>query len=296
MSCGRSATQRPIVGDAPARFRGTVVVVAVAFAALSCKSTSDPVRAEAGATNAALRPLDNGPADSAAVAPWIDCVGVLHVAKLRGLRVANAQRYGEDSATLRTTSRLADLLPSDLRAFCDWESCIRANGYGHACGVNDGGWESCHVCGSAVDCNGQPMSQDDCVAHATDPDRAQCHVGLLQECLLQQALRGPADKRATQSCSLSQQACVGALPGDLSDQALAAQRETDQVTIEEAKEEEAIVRIAQPDATVPWPPAVCAWDGGLPPGEDASWADDFLCHDGGAPDSAQNSPDAPIGD
>jgi hypothetical protein len=271
-----------------------IVLGAVSLAALSCKTRSEGTRAldEAGASRGvAVRPLETGAiADAAPVAPWIDCVGVLHVVRLRGLRVANAQRFGEDAATLRTTSRLADLSPSDLRTYCDWEACIRANGYGHVCGVNDGGWESCHACGSPAECNGSPMSQDDCVARATDPGRAQCHVGLLQECLLQQALRGPADKRVTRSCKLSQQACAGALPGDLSNEALGAQRETEQVTIEEAKEEAAIVLIAHPDAAAgPWPPPICVWDGGLPPGEDASWADDFLCHDGGPSDAASDS-------
>ena len=89
-------------------------------------------------------------------------------------------------------ARLGDLSPTDLAAFCDWEACIRANGYAHACSINDAGWEACHVCDDPSSCSGNFMSEGDCAAHATDADRGACHVGLLEECLLQQAMRGPA--------------------------------------------------------------------------------------------------------
>lgn len=238
---------------------GSVIVALVVACEMLPQADVHPI--EAGN----VRPLDNVPSGDTADAS-IDCVGVLHVVELRGVRVANARRFGRDSSTLRTSARLADLAAPDLRSFCDWEACIRSNGYGHACSVNDGGWESCHVCSSASDCSGQPMSQDHCVARAADPTRMQCHVGLLQECLLQQALRGPGDPRVTRSCRLSHQACAGNLPGDLTAEALAAQHETDQVTIQEFKEEIAVDARREPNSSYVqyWQEQLALWEGGLP--------------------------------
>jgi hypothetical protein len=126
------------------------------------------------------------------------------------------------------------------------------------------------------------MSQDECVAEASGPSRAQCHVGLLQECLLQRAIRGPSDPRTTQSCHLSEAACAGQLPGDVTTQAEAARHETDQVTIEEGNEELALAAQLEPDSSVVayWTGQLATWDGGLPPGDV-----DVLASDGGALDA-----------
>jgi hypothetical protein len=242
---------------------GVVGCGAASSIALACNilSSSDLASLDREGT---LHTLDNGSIADAGADSWIDCVGILHVIELRGVQVANAQRFGEDAAALRTTARLADLSPSDLRAFCDWEACIRTNGYAHACALNDAGWESCHVCSGPADCDGRPMNEGECVAHATDPGRAECHVGLLQECLLQQALRGPGYSCATRTCRLSEQACAGQPSGDPSAQALAAQRETDQVTIEEFKDEIALEAKIDPDSgyVTYWERQLSLWDGG----------------------------------
>lgn len=224
-----------------------------------------------------MRLLDTPlPVAQTAGANWVDCVRVLQVRNLRGYRVANALRFGQSSAGLRTTARLADLAPADLEAFCDWESCMRTDGYGHVCGPNDAGWERCRVCDGGTDCEGLPLSQGDCVVQATSPGRASCHVGLLQECLLQRAIRGPADPRVTQSCALSAQACAGQLPGDVSAQAIAAQRETDQVTVEECDREVARAAVLAPGtASVSyWQTHPSSWDGGLPPDDAGALPDD----------------------
>jgi hypothetical protein len=188
----------------------------------------------------------------AALAAWIDCVAALHVTQNRGLEFANVHRFGKDTPALRTTARIADLSPSDLHDFCDWEACVNVNGYDHTCWQSDAGWERCRVCTGAGDCDGHYLSQDDCVAHAGDVGRTQCHVGLLEECAIQRGLRGPADTRVTRTCALSAQACSGALPGDLSAQALAAQRETDQVTLELFDQTLASDERFAPDADFSW--------------------------------------------
>ena len=198
---------------------------------------------------------------------WVNCVGTLHVAGWRGHDVANAWRYGEANPPLRTSARVADLSPADLATFCDWEACVQANGYNHTCWVDDAGWERCRMCDGSADCGERFTSQAGCIARATQAGRATCHVGLLQECALQRALRGPADTRVTQTCWLSQQACAGALPGDLSAQALSAQHETDQVTVEERDNELRAYQTLWPDSGVwdAWQaerPTV--WDGGAP--------------------------------
>jgi hypothetical protein len=97
-------------------------------------------------------------------------------------------------------------------------------------------------------------------------------VGLLEECILQQAIRGPNDPRVTQSCELSSEACAGQLPGDLTAQALAAQNETSQVTIEECRKELDAAAEVAPDADLSyWEQQLSMWDGGLPSDEaDAS--------------------------
>jgi hypothetical protein len=194
-------------------------------------------------------------------------VAVIHVATWRGHAIANAQRFGESTPSIRTSARIADLSPADLGAFCDWEACVSENGYGHTCWVNDAGWERCRVCQDEPDCNGNPISRDSCIAHAGDPGRATCHVGLLQECALQRSLRGLADTRTTHTCALSAQACAGAAPGDLSEAALAAQHETDQVTVEEYGLEVAVQQRLLPDSGIEqwWQMTLATqWDGGLP--------------------------------
>jgi hypothetical protein len=187
---------------------------------------------------------------------------------------------------------VADLAPADLRAFCDWEACLRTNGYGHACYVNDAGWEQCRVCDGSADCSGFPTSQDDCVAHS--PGLSTCHVALLEECLLQRAIRMPNDPRVTTTCSLSAQACAGEVPGDLSSQVAAARHETDQVAVEQAEREFAMGLAA--DAEAPgvgafWEQQFCMWDGGVPDdldgGADGWSVDVFWCAaDGGSADDA----------
>ena len=209
-----------------------------------------------------------GPPAAEAQKP-LDCVGVLHVRRARGYEVANVQRFGESAPALRTGSRLADLPLGVLRSFCDWEACIRTNGYGHTCWLGDAGWELCRVCDGSADCDERPYSQDDCVTRASTANRSQCHVGLLEECLIQQALRGPADPRVTQACQLSAEACAGQLPGDLTAQAIAAQHETDQVTVQRCSEELDQAARLQPDSSLvaEWRQTLATWDGGLPQGD-----------------------------
>lgn len=203
---------------------------------------------------------------------WVDCVGALHVVELRGVGVSNAARVGaHDGASLS----IGELPANELRAFCDWEACIRANGYGHICALNDAGWESCRVCKSADDCDGAPMSQDECVAHAADVGRATCQVDLLEECLLQHAIRGPADRRPTQACERSARACAGNREGDRLTQASEARIETGQIAVEAFAADIAIelarnptsAELARAQATLD------AWDGGRPPYDDAAATD-----------------------
>ena len=162
---------------------GTWTAVA---AFVSCRQSSaraeHPDRGSPPATptgRAGVAPLSGsaGLQADADAGAFLDCVGVLQVQRVRGTLVANARRFGEANAAWRTASRLSDLAGHELRDFCDWEACIRTNGYRHACYLNDAGWERCRVCDAGGDCDGLPMSQDDCVAHATDVGRATCHVG-----------------------------------------------------------------------------------------------------------------------
>jgi hypothetical protein len=220
-----------------------------------------------------------------------DCVAVLQVNTIRGYRVANVARFGEGEPTLRTASRIGELATDDLRAFCDWEACIRAYGYDHTCWLDDGGVERCKVCDGSADCNGRPLNQDDCVAQASDPTRVQCHVGLLQECLIQQALRGPGDPCVTQACALSDEACAGQLPGDLSSQALAAQGETAQVSVGECMKEAMLSAQLAPDgaaADFSYATTILSeWDGGLAAcDDDAPWLAALL--DAGASDAGED--------
>lgn len=233
------------------------------------------------AANARPRPLRyptrpprkrwTNPTGSGNASSWIDCVGVLNQVTTRGYKFANVLRFGESNPTLRTSSRISDLAPTDLRAFCDWEACTQTSGYSHLCWVDDAGVERCRVCDGGADCAGNPMSEDDCVAHATDTGRATCHVGLLQECLIQRALRGPADPRVTISCALAMQSCAGVIPGDLSAQALAAQNETNQVTIEVMWRFLNILAQTEPDAEAytisHYGQVLASWEGGLPDGD-----------------------------
>jgi hypothetical protein len=209
-----------------------------------------------------------GPAsgDAGAGMP-LDCVDVIHVVANRGLALANAFRFSEVRPTLLTDYRLGDLADADLRAFCDWQACVTVNGYAHACAVNDAGWEICRVCDGAADCVDQAASQQDCVGRARAADRTACHAGLLQECLLQRAMRGPSDTRETQTCFESDLACAGQLPGDRSAEALAARHETDQVAVEVALHEMDIASSLLGDAAALAPDRaglLARWDGGWP--------------------------------
>ncbi len=179
---------------------------------------------------------------------WVDCVNVLHVVSLRGVAAANAYRFGEDASSVRTTARIADLDPTTLRAFCDWEACIQANGYAHVCTVQDGGWESCRVCDSSADCQGGALSGDDCVAHASDLGRAQCHVGLREECLLQRAILELPDVDASYACRASELTCAGMLPGDLTTPELDARQETIQAMYQELYGE--VIAADGPDSAI----------------------------------------------
>jgi hypothetical protein len=176
---------------------------------LACRSQAVPSASASFTERSGVHVLNGESSGPGAPNGWIDCVDVLRVTKMRGIQLANVRRFGEDNPSLRVASRLGDLATNDLRAFCDWEACIATNGYAHTCWVNDAGSERCRVCDGSGDCEGRRLNQDDCVAHATDTGRAQCHVGLLEECLIQQALRGPADGCQTDSCALSDQACAG---------------------------------------------------------------------------------------
>jgi len=209
----------------------------------------------------------------------LDCVGVLLVPQLRGSYFANVRRYGKESVALRESARLADLSDADLRALCDWEACVKTNGYNHACALTDAGVERCRVCEDGGDCGGFPRSREDCVAHARDPGRGTCHVGLLQECLIQRGVRGFGDRRVTRTCWASREACRGRLPESLVEEARAAQRETDQVTVAALVREVDLAAELQPDAAGPdgviaqWRDRFSEWQGGLP--TEVSDAGDF---------------------
>jgi hypothetical protein len=251
-----------------ARWKLGASVVVATLAAAGCRSA--PSTSAAADASSRWATADEPFEAASGGGAWIDCVDVLHVTPIRGHAVANVLRLGEPSSTLRTTARIADLAPNDLQSFCDWQACIRTDGYGHTCSLNDAGWERCRACAGAADCNGDPMSRGDCVALATDATRATCNVGLLQECLIQRSIRGPADMRVTQSCEQSAQACAGQLPGDLTAQALSAQHETDQVAVEEAEAEVALAAELYPDSgyvaaqVASWQQKFATWDGGLP--------------------------------
>jgi hypothetical protein len=102
----------------------------------------------------------------------------------------------------------------------------------------------------------------------------------------------PTDPRVTTTCALSEQACAGQLPGDLSAQAVAARHETDQVAVEQAEREFAVGLMD--DAEAPgvgssWQQQFCMWDGGIPDdldgGVDGWGVDVFWCAaDGGSGD------------
>jgi hypothetical protein len=262
---------RPLIELTRRHARRCAVAAALASAACHPQASSGTQASnEAGALDQApaLRPLgDPAPAGDGSAAPWVDCVSALHVTAMRDYGVANAERLADTRPGIRAGARVSDLAPADLRALCDWEACLRTNGYGHICYVGDAGWEQCRVCSTSADCSGLPMSQDDCVAHAGDPGVVTCHVALLEECLLQRAIRLPTDPRETRTCAASEQACSGRLPGDLSAQAAAARHETSQVAVEQA-EREFVVGLAS-DAEPPavasfWEQQFCMWDGGVP--------------------------------
>jgi hypothetical protein len=198
---------------------------------------------------------------------WVDCVSALHVVAMRDYAVANAERLADTHPWIDARARVSDLAPADLAAWCDWEACLRTNGYGHVCSVNDGGWEQCRACDASADCSGFPTSQGDCVAQAGNAGVAACHVVLMEECLLQRAIRLPNDPRVTMTCFLSGQACTGLLPGDLSSQAVAARHETDQVAVAESEREFVMGLEADAEASgvaAFWEQQFCLWDGGAP--------------------------------
>lgn len=202
--------------------------------------------------------------------PRIDCVGVLQVTDIRGHYLGNARRFGKSDPALRQVARLTELSAADLADFCDWEACVRANGYAHSCHIDDGGVERCRVCDAGDDCEGFFMNREACTSKSHEQDRAQCHAGLLQECLLQQGMRGFADGRLTRTCWLSTEACAGRLPGDQAAAGLAAQHETNQVTVEVCGREVEQTAALQPDSAVTsavveqWRAKLSQWDGGPP--------------------------------
>jgi|GEM_PF-1354503 len=202
-------------------------------------------------------------------AGFTDCISILRIAGERGLDVSNVHRFGADDPTVRYSARVSDLPPDTLKSYCDWEACLRTNGYAHACWVDDAGLEQCRVCdgGAGDTCDGFPMGQASCVTQAAG--RATCHVGLLQDCLIQRAIRGFPDSRVTETCRLSAQACAGQLPGDLTEQAQAAAHETDQVTIERVLCDVSAKAALYPDTSADykssWQQEILnGWDGGLP--------------------------------
>src|SRR5262249_9001588 len=103
--------------------------VAVACCAATCQR-SPVARIRPDNTLRQPRAIESAP-PGAIPSGSIDCVGVLHVPVLRGYAFANVQRLGDAASSLRTTARIQDLDPQDLRSLCDWESCVRSNGYGH---------------------------------------------------------------------------------------------------------------------------------------------------------------------
>jgi len=211
-----------------------------------------------------------------APAGFADCISILQIARERGLNVSNVHRFGVDENLVvdpfvRYSARISDLPPDTLKGFCDWEACLQTNGYAHANWVDDAGIERWRVCDidAGDTCDGFPMDQAACVAQATLPGRASCHVGLLQDCLIQRAIRGFPDSRVTETCRLSAQACAGQLPGDLTEQAQAAAHETDQVTIERVLCDVAAGAALYPDTSAEyksgWQQRILSgWDGGLP--------------------------------
>jgi len=81
------------------------------------------------------------------------------------------------------------------------------------------------------------MSRAACVADATSDGRKNCHVGLLQDCLIQRAVRGFADPRVSDTCERSARACAGSMPGDLTADGQFAADETQQIAVERAVSE-----------------------------------------------------------
>lgn len=232
-------------------------VFAVSIAIGGCNSSSTSSHSDAGGGGDAQAPLD--------------CVGVLRATATRGTRFANVHRLGRDHAAFRETLRIGDLGPADITDLCDWEACVLTNGYGHTCFINDAGVERCRICDGGVDCANHLASRDECVNSAQLPERRECHIGLRQECLIQRGLRGYPDSRLTNTCHWADQSCTGQLPGDLSEQALYAQRETEQVTIE------VFAATAKPFADgglTPFMQKLAQWDGGLPSEISDAAADD----------------------
>ncbi|MCL2726289.1 MAG: hypothetical protein FWD69_17850 [Polyangiaceae bacterium] len=217
---------------------------------------------ESGPSFYGLKPVEPAPEG------YTDCVAALQIGRRRGLGISNVHRFGAEDPTVRYSARISDLTPDTLKGYCDWEACLWTNGYAHANWVDDAGIERWRVCDADAGdtCDGFPMDQAACVAQATMPGRASCHVGLLQDCLIQRAIRGFADARVTEACRLSAQACTEQLPGDLTEKAQAAKQETDQVAIERA--------LCELQNYTPWYPSdpvkphwlevLSGWKGGLP--------------------------------
>ena len=241
---------------------------------------------------------------------YTDCVSALQIGGRRGLGISNVHRFGVDENLVvdpfvRYSARISDLPPDTLKSYCDWEACLQTNGYAHANWVDDAGVERWRVCDADAGdtCDGFPMDQAACVTQATMPGRASCHVGLLQDCLIQRAIRGFADSRVTKTCRLNAQACAGELPGDLTAQAQAAKLETDQVAMESAlcSVENRAARSAYPDAAAEFKAhylgVLSGWDGGLP-ADALDCAKDALdagvdADDASSDDASDASDDAP---
>ena len=270
-----------------------MVAALLPVAMLRCKSSSS------GPSFYGLKPVEPAPEG------FTDCVNALQIVRRRGLDISNVHRFGvaDDLSVdpfVRYSARISDLPPDTLKGFCDWEACLRTNGYAHSCWVDDAGVERFRVCDADAGdtCDGFPLSQAQCVAQATMPGRASCHVGLLQDCLIQRAIRGFPDSRVTQTCQLSEQACAGQLPGDLTEQAHAAKLETDQVAMELAlcsvETRAAASQSQYPDAAAEfrayWVKTLSPWEGGLP-ADALDCAKDMLDASADADSASTDAPD-----
>lgn len=170
---------------------------------------------------------------------WLNpCVEKLQIRVWRGVKASNVHRFRPEDPHVRFEARLGELGDRDLADYCDWEACLAADGYNHECFADDGGAgqrpiERCRVCTPDQPCGGS-TSRTACVAAAKEPGRDTCHIGLLQDCLIQRAIRGFSDPRVSETCERSARACAGDMPGDLATDGQFAAHETEQIAVERA--------------------------------------------------------------